>query len=107
MRLAVRRLSPTGRPEIAERHAVCRRPLRTWRSRSALRFGFPDSRARSQPAGLPKAVECSLYLSIPIARVEARWTNYRKEPGRQPRQIGRRVRGERRSFRVGYYQPTP
>ena len=90
MRLAVRRLSPTGRPEIAERHAVCRRPLRTWRSRSALRFGFPDSRARSQPAGLPSAwSNCSrlssavaTYPSAPIARLEARSTNDRKEPER-------------------------
>lgn len=41
MRLAVRRLSPTPR-RVAERHAVCRRPLRTWRNRStrASRYRF-------------------------------------------------------------------
>src|SRR6266545_8156037 len=93
MRLACadRRLPAARR--VAERHAVCRRPLRTWRSRSTLRFGFPDSRARSQPAGLPSAWSngsrlssaVSTYPSAPIARleapsIEARSTNHRKEP---------------------------
>src|SRR6266508_3352589 len=88
---ADRRLPAARR--VAERHAVCRRPLRTWRSRSTLRFGFPDSRARSQPAGLPSAWSngsrlssaVSTYPSAPIARleapsIEARSTNHRKEP---------------------------
>ncbi len=93
MRLAVRRPSPTGRPESTR--AACRLPA------TASYFGevgvlcASGSPIRAHDRNLPvcrapgllKAVECILYLSIPIARleaprIEARSTNYRKESER-------------------------
>jgi len=54
---------------VAERHAVCWRPLRTWRSGALCASGSPiRAHDRSLPVcrapRLLKAVECSLYLSI-------------------------------------------